>query len=96
MLFADVDQRFCDENDLAPVDVFSVVEQMRPYVARWLERGGRLNSVTRHMLMLFYRQPGGRKWRRIIGEAIKPNADLSLLDDALDAVRRQRDDSSSI
>ena len=77
MLFADVDQRFYDENDLAPVDVFSVVEQMRPYVARWLERGGRLNSVTRHMLMLFYRQPGGRKWRRILGEAIKPNADLS-------------------
>ena len=91
MLFSDVDRRFYDDSDVDPVSVFSVVEQMRPYVARWLERGGRLNSVTRHMLMLFYGQPGGRKWRRILGEAIKPNADLSLLDEALNAVQSQRE-----
>ena len=87
MLFAKVDHCFYDMKVKAERSAFDVVESMRPYIADWLAAGGRLNTVTRHMLMLFYGRPGGRRWRRVLGDAIKPGADMQLLDEALAAVR---------
>ncbi|MEE2755010.1 MAG: tRNA dihydrouridine(20/20a) synthase DusA [Myxococcota bacterium] len=87
MFFSEVDHIFYGQNPDVEPTVFEVVEAMRPYIADWIGNGGRLNSVTRHMLMLFYGRPGGRRWRRILGEAIKPGTDMTLLDDALAAVR---------
>jgi tRNA-dihydrouridine synthase A len=64
-----------------------VVDRMRPHIARHLERGGRLHSVTRHMLGLYAGQPGARGWRRILSEgASRPGAGLEVLDAALSAV----------
>lgn len=46
-----------------------VVERMLPYIQRQLERGTRLHAISRHMLGLYHGQPGGRLWRRRLGEA---------------------------
>ncbi len=62
-------------------DPFSVAEAMRSYIARHLGLGGRLGSVTRHMLGLFSGRPGARAWRRALSEA--PAGDLSDYDHAL-------------
>lgn len=41
---------------------------MRPVIEAHLQSGGRLHQFTRHMLGLFYGQPGARGWRRILSE----------------------------
>ncbi|KAA0916606.1 tRNA dihydrouridine(20/20a) synthase DusA [Aquicoccus porphyridii] len=60
---------------------------MLPYIREHLAAGGRLHQVTRHMLGLFHGRPGARQWRRILSEgAVRPDAGVSLLEDALGAV----------
>ena len=57
---------------------------MRPYIARHLAEGGRLNQITRHMLGLFHGRPGARGWRRTLSErAHVEGAGLEVLDAAL-------------
>ena len=52
-----------------------VVRAMIPYLEAHLGEGGRLQSVTRHMLGLFTGRPGARQWRRILSEnAHRPEA----------------------
>jgi len=68
-------------------DPHAVVAAMRPYVEAHLARGGRLHSVTRHMLGLFHGRPGARGWRRVLSErASRPGAGQEVLDAALAAV----------
>ena len=45
-----------------------VVQDMLPYIAAHLARGGRLHQVTRHMLGLFAGRPGARAWKRYLSE----------------------------
>ena len=60
---------------------------MLPYIREHLAAGGRLHQVTRQMLGLFHGRPGARQWRRILSEgAVRPDAGVSLLEDALGAV----------
>ena len=60
-----------------------VVELMRPYIATHLAAGGRLHSVTRHMLGLFAGRPGARGWRRVLSEhSHRPGAGLDVIDAA--------------
>ncbi len=59
----------------------------RPYIARRLEEGARLNHLTRHLLGLFQGCPGGRKFRRHLSEhAHREGAGLAVFDDALGLV----------
>ncbi|MBC7154968.1 MAG: tRNA dihydrouridine(20/20a) synthase DusA [Rhodobacteraceae bacterium] len=67
-----------------------VVDLMRPYIARHLGAGGRLHSVTRHMLGLFAGRPGARGWRRVLSEgAHRPGAGMEVVDAALAHVTTQ-------
>ncbi|MCL7940603.1 tRNA dihydrouridine(20/20a) synthase DusA [Halomonas sp. ATCH28] len=60
---------------------------LRPYIARRLQDGAKLNHVTRHLLGLFQGQPGGRKFRRHLSEhAHREGAGLAVFDDALGLV----------
>ncbi|MGR3540953.1 MAG: tRNA dihydrouridine(20/20a) synthase DusA, partial [Hasllibacter sp.] len=60
---------------------------MIPHIRAHLAEGGRLHSVTRHMLGLFHGRPGARRWKRILSEgAGRPGADEGLLHEALAAV----------
>jgi tRNA-dihydrouridine synthase A len=49
-------------------DPRDVVLAMLPYIEAHLAEGGRLHSVTRHMMGLFAGRPGARAWRRILSE----------------------------
>lgn len=66
----------------------AIVDEMRPYIARHLDEGGKLAQVTRHMLGLFAGQPGARHWRRVLSEqAHRDGAGPEVLDLALGAMR---------
>lgn len=45
-----------------------MLERMARYTQRELARGGRLSSITRHMLGLYGGQPGAREYRRFLSE----------------------------
>ncbi len=64
-----------------------IVELMRPYIARHLAQGGRLQDVARHMLGLFTGRRGARAWRRTLSELGSQNgAGLEVIDMALSYV----------
>jgi tRNA-dihydrouridine synthase A len=45
-----------------------LLERMASYTERELARGGRLSSITRHMLGLYGGEPGARDYRRFLSE----------------------------
>lgn len=62
-----------------------VILAFLPYVRQQLERGVRLNTMSRHLLGLFHGVDGARAWRRHISEnANKPGADERVLLRALE------------
>ena len=67
-LLAEVDRHIFGDNR-EPPSREAVVEAMLPYIEKALSEGQRLHGITRHMLGLFHGQPGGRIWRRRLGEA---------------------------
>lgn len=70
-------------------DAFEAVEAYEPYIAARLAEGHRLHAMTRHMLGLFTGRPGARAYRRHLAtEAIKPDANLQTLRDAVSHVSR--------
>ena len=69
----------------------TIAEAMLPYIERQLAEGVRLHGITRHMLGLFHGQPGGRIWRRQLGEAAtRPGSDSRTVRDILDAMPEPR------
>ncbi len=85
-LLGQVDQTLFDPA-LPSLSAFDAVKAYRPYVEARLDEGVRLSQITRHMLGLFNGMPGARQWRRTLSEkGPKPGADISVLDEALDAV----------
>jgi tRNA-dihydrouridine synthase A len=83
-LLAEADQRLFGDESPVP-DRRAIAAAMLPYIERELARGVRLHSVTRHLLGLFHGQPGGRIWRRRLGEtAVRPGAGIAALTAILD------------
>jgi tRNA-dihydrouridine synthase A len=69
------------------VSALDVVEQMLPYIEAHVSGGGKLHSITRHMLGLFAGRPGARGWRRVLSEgAHRDGAGTALVLEALDRV----------
>ena len=69
----------------------TIAEAMLPYIKRQLAEGVRLHGITRHMLGLFHGQPGGRIWRRQLGEAAtRPGSDSRTMRDILDGMPEPR------
>ncbi len=65
----------------------AAVEAYLPYVERELAKGTRLHAITRHMLGLFRAVPGARAFRRHLStHAVKPDAGITVLRDALTLV----------
>ncbi len=81
--FADADPRFFD----APAPAATRHEVARahlPYIEERIAAGEPVHRMARHMLNLFARQPGARKWRRHISEAAtRPDAGIEVVVDAL-------------
>jgi tRNA-dihydrouridine synthase A len=62
----------------------AALEAYFPYVERELAAGTRLHAITRHTLGLFRGVPGARAFRRHIAvHAVKPDAGMAVLRDAL-------------
>ncbi|NER82407.1 MAG: tRNA dihydrouridine(20/20a) synthase DusA, partial [Leptolyngbya sp. SIO1D8] len=90
-LFAPADTLFF-EDATTPLTRSQVVEAMLPYIQHWVAQGLKLNSITRHMLMLFHGQPGSRLWRRLITEqACRPGAGIDVVKSAVAAVEKAAD-----
>jgi tRNA-dihydrouridine synthase A len=66
-LFATVDQSVYGE-DKRPLTRQEIAEAMLPYIELWVNRGGKLHTITRHMLQLFAGEPGTRAWKRYLTE----------------------------
>jgi tRNA-dihydrouridine synthase A len=66
------------------LDRWQVAEHYLAYVEAELDRGTRLQALTRHILGLFQGLPGARAWRRHLSEnAPRPGADAAVLREAL-------------
>lgn len=80
-LLAEADRRLFGDDHPVP-SRHDILREMLPYVSEELARGTRLHAITRHLLGLFHGRPGGRAWRRQLGErAVKPGAGLEVLTD---------------
>jgi tRNA-dihydrouridine synthase A len=66
-LLAEADRRIFGDDHPVPSRE-DVLREFLPYVEAELARGTRLNAITRHVLGLYHGQPGGRAWRRRLGE----------------------------
>ncbi|MFW6316756.1 MAG: tRNA dihydrouridine(20/20a) synthase DusA, partial [Cyanobacteriota bacterium] len=66
-LFATVDQEIYGE-DSTPLTMKEVVQKMLPYIDYWVQRGTKLNCITRHLIHLFNGQPRARLWRQYLTE----------------------------
>jgi tRNA-dihydrouridine synthase A len=87
-LFALADREIYGET-ASPPSRHAVVEAMLPYIDRWTSSGGKLHSVTRHMLQLFHAQPGSRIWKRLITEQSNlPGAGVDVVREALAQIPR--------
>ncbi|WP_204140529.1 tRNA dihydrouridine(20/20a) synthase DusA [Halomicronema sp. CCY15110] len=87
-LFAEYDRQFFSSKEAVKTRS-QIVHAMLPYIDHWTAQGLKLNSITRHLLMLFHGQPGSRSWRRLITEnACLPGAGSAVLKEALAAVEQ--------
>ena len=60
-----------------------MLDRMARYTQKELSRGGRLSSITRHMLGLYGGQPGAREFRRFLSEGSRrPEAGAELIRNA--------------
>lgn len=81
-LLADIQKKYYEDKNV--LSRFNVIENLLPYVARMLNDGVRLHSITRHLHGLFMGQPGAAIWRRYLSEhAYKPDANIETLKQAL-------------
>lgn len=82
-LFAAADQVIFHSAEPSP-SRRAVVESLIPYCERHLAQGGRLHTVSRHLLNLFKGQPGSRRWKRYLSEQVpQPGAGPEVLLQAL-------------
>ncbi|MEB3885837.1 tRNA dihydrouridine(20/20a) synthase DusA [Lyngbya sp. CCY1209] len=85
-LFAGCDREIYGEITTPPTR-HQVVERMLPYIEDWTSRGGRLNSITRHILQLFAGQPGTKAWKRYLSEnAHRDGAGVEVVEAALEQI----------
>ena len=64
-----------------------ILRAMRPYIEAERARGTRLQHIARHVLGLYHGQPGGRAFRRALGEGARSaGAGWEAVESALQAV----------
>lgn len=82
-VLAGVDTAFFN-SDAPALSRGEVLERLVPYVARHIAAGGRLNSITRHVLGIYHGQPRARQFRRYLSEhGVGEGPGLDVLVDAI-------------
>jgi tRNA-dihydrouridine synthase A len=73
-----------------------LLERMAHYAERELARGGRLPTITRHMLGLYGGEPGAREYRRTLSEGARaPGAGPDLLRRAIPSPRTRGNEGAT-
>ncbi len=71
---------------------FDILQAFLPYVRAQLADGVPLQHMTRHILGIFHRMPGGKAFRRHLSEnAFRKDAGISVLEDAISLVHAHAD-----
>ena len=95
-MFAEADQKIFKDGG-ASIHYGDVLESMLDYADHHLRSGGRLHSVTRHLLQLFAGQPGARAWRRFLSEKCRhPNTSMHTLREGAQQMLSRLVESSSV
>jgi tRNA-dihydrouridine synthase A len=90
-LLAEVDRRFFGATT-APPSRADILELLIAYAERHLASGGRLSSITRHILGLYHGEPGARAFRRHLSEnAVRVGAGIGVLREAIALVESARE-----
>ncbi|KQO81320.1 tRNA dihydrouridine(20/20a) synthase DusA [Rhizobium sp. Leaf262] len=85
-ILADVDHRIYEKAATAP-DWMRLRDTMMDYAQDYIDKGGRLNHVTRHMVGLFQGLPGARRFRQILSsDATRPGAGPEVIAAAFAAI----------
>lgn len=93
-LLADVDRRFFGDAS-KPFSRDAVLRALIPYAGDVVGNGGRLSSVTRHIMGLYHGCPRGRLFRRLLSEeATQEGAGVEVLERALALVLPGRSDQT--
>ena len=86
-LLSHIDKEIFKDDEAVHQTRHDIVRLMLPYIEDQLNKGQRLNYITRHILGIFHGQAGGKKFRRFISEnAHKPDANVSVVEAALELV----------
>lgn len=65
-----------------------LLDAMSAYCAAYVATGGKLSTVTRHMLGLFQGMPGARRYRQVLStDAPKPGAGVEVIARAFEAMQ---------
>jgi tRNA-dihydrouridine synthase A len=65
----------------------SILIEYRNYVDEQLHKGERLKNLTRHVIGLYLGQPGARKYRQLLSQAVpKDKHNIQYLDDIIETV----------
>ena len=72
-----------------PLDRLAVINAMVDYATTYLEQGGKLHNITRHMLGFYNGFAGARLWRRTLGEQCRDEQNPQLMIQAADAIETQ-------
>lgn len=71
-----------------PMSREALLEAMSDYCSDFVAAGGKLSTVTRHMLGLFQGMPGARRYRQVLStDGPKPGAGVEVLARAFDAMQ---------
>lgn len=90
-LFAAADREIFGDASREPPSRLEVLERLIPYAEEHLAEGGRLHTITRHLMGLYAGQPGARAWRRFLSERGRdPAAGAELLREAIQRLREER------
>jgi tRNA-dihydrouridine synthase A len=65
--FANLDQEIYGE-DYPILTREEIIESLYPYIDFWTSKKLKLNSIMRHLLQIFARQPGTKQWKRYLSE----------------------------
>ena len=73
---------------------FDVAEEMRPYLKKHFDNGGKPHQVTRHMINLFHGLPGAKIWRQYLSNTLL-HTNTDFYDEALAAVSNSMNKSAA-
>ncbi len=87
LLLRGVDRLFYGDTR-EPESIESVIDAMTAYASRHVEKGGKLNNVTRHMVGMFHGMRGARHWRHMLSQVpSNPEATPGIIAQAFSHVR---------